>query len=276
MVRKRSKKGTRKRKYKRKITLRMKGGSKRFLVIIRGEGFRLGTSGERRNGVEDSYTEQEEACRKHMELVKKIESQGYTVDILLNTYHTKFDEKLKEIYGSNLKEAHFHKEKFENQAVQFRNTLEMFEKLNTQYDTILIMRLDMVFKQKLIDDYNPSVDTLQFLSLVWVFGDIHRTPNNKTLVHDMFIHIPFKYYYRFKDVVYNYKTFDEHKNLHLFLEYAPMNYGKEYTVLSKDFYDANTDHEKNPYYSIVGRKGVDTMYEKNRDIRQMPEFKDAV
>lgn len=252
----------------------MKGGSKRFLLILRGEGFRLGPSREARNGVDDSYAEQEEACRKHMELVKKIESQGYTVDILLNTYHTKFDDKLKELYGSNLKEAHFHKEKFTNQVMQFRNTLEIYEKLNTAYDAILITRLDLLFKQKLIDEYNPSVDTLQFLCLVWVFGSIHHSPNNKTLVNDTFIHIPVKYYYRFKDFVYNSKQFNEHNNLHAFLEYAPMNYGTEYTVLSKEFYDANPAHEKNPYYSMVGRAEHE-MYDKNRDIRQLPEFKDA-
>ena len=114
---------TRKRKHKRKRTLRIRGGGKRFLIVIRGEGFRFGESGGSKNGADESYAEQEEACKTHMELVKKIESQGYKVDILLNTYHTKFDDKLQELYGSNLKESHFHKEKFETQVLQLRNTV---------------------------------------------------------------------------------------------------------------------------------------------------------
>lgn len=276
MVRKKCQRRTRKHKDKRKRTLRMRGGAKRFLMIIRGEAFRLGKSGEGRNGVDDSYAEQEEACKTQMNLVKKIESQGYKVDILLNTYHTKFDDKLKGFYGSNLKEAHFHKEKFANQPMQLRNTVEMYEKLNTHYDVILITRPDLWLKQKLIDDYDPSVKTLQFLSLVWVNGNIYHAPNKHTLVHDIFTHIPIKYFHKFKEFVYHPTAFENHSNLHMFLEYVPMKYKTEYTVLSKVFFDGNTTNEYNPYYKLAGRNEVTTMYEKDRDIRQLPEFKDVV
>ena len=260
------------RQTRKKRRLRMKGGSKKLLLIIRGEGFRSGGRFSRKNGLEESYKAQEDACRTHMDLVRKIESKGYTVEVLLNTYHTKYDEKLKELYGKNLKQANFHTKKFDGQYQMMKNCVESFESLHTYYDAVVITRLDMHLTQKLIDDYDPSVNTVQFLHLLPT--KVLRTLHGNVMLNEAFLHFPHRFFDKLKAIKEHpdaEKEFSEH--LHNYLDIIPLKYGTEYSLLADSFYDANPSSGWNPYYTLVGRESVETWEDRDKKITDLPEFK---
>jgi len=262
------------RQTRKKRRLRMKGGSKKLLLIICGEGFRSGGRFSRKNGLEESYKAQEDACKTHMDLVRKIESKGYTVEILLNTYHTKYDEKLKEFYGKNLKHANFHTKKFDSQYQMMKNCVESFEGLDTHYDAVVITRLDMHVKQKLIDDYDPSVNTVQFLYLLST--KILRTLHGNVMVNDVFLHFPNRFFEKLKAIrdPNSEKGFAEY--FHNYLDIIPLKYGTEYSLLADSFYDANPSTGWNPYYTLVGRESVETWDDRDKKITELPEFKHLI
>lgn len=263
------------RQTRKKRRLRMKGGSKKLLLIIRGEGFRVGGQASRKNGAEESYKAQEDACKTQMDLVRKIESKGYAVEILLNTYHTKYDDKLRELYGKNLRQANFHEKKFDNQYQMMKNCIESYESLNTQYDAILIIRLDMHLKQQLLDDYDPSVNTVQFLHLLWTKA--LKTSSGDFMVNDAFFHFPQRFFDKLKAIteVPNAEGVFVHY-FHNYLEFIPLKYGTEYSLLLDEFHDGNPAGDWNPYYTLVGREAVDIWYNRGKKVSNLPEFKNPV
>ena len=274
MVRnKRSLRRSRKRRTKRR-KLRMRGGSKRLLLIIRGEVFRHGDAYSRKDGMGEAFKDQEAASKTHMDLVRKIESQGYTVDILLNTYHTDFDEKAKEFYGKNLKEAKFHTEKFENQLGMMKDCVDSYRAMNTDYDVILILRTDMFLKEQFINDYKADTPTVQFLGIIWTKTGFQRSPRGTLLINDVYFHFPKKFYDKLDKLYYLHESWTP--TMHKFLEYAPLKFGTEYSLMSKHFYDSNTSEDMNPYYRFIGRPEATTWHDEGKDISQLPEFKGLV
>jgi hypothetical protein len=251
----------------------MKGGSKKLLLIIRGEGFRSGGRFSRKNGLEESYKAQEDACKTHMDLVRKIESKGYTVDILLNTYHTKYDDKLKEYYGNKLKHANFHEKKLDGQYQMMKNCVQSYEGLHTHYDAIIISRLDMHLKQQLIDEYDPSVNTVQFLYLLPT--EVLRTLHGNLMLNDIFIHFPHRFFDKLKAIKEDPRAeegFKEH--FHNYLDIIPLKYGTEYSLLADTFHSADPSNGWNPYYTLIGRESVETWEDKGKKITDLPDFKD--
>jgi len=273
MVRKRSR-NTRKRS-RRKVTRKMRGGGKRLLLIIRGEVFRLGGKFSRRTGAEESYKDQEDACRSHMDLVRKMESNGYTVDILLNTYSTKYDEDIKRFYGESLKYPHFHTTKFKDQYYMMKNCIEAYQKIQTHYDAICIIRTDMFLKQKFVDEYNPSTDTVQFLCVL--YSKHQRSPSGHFMVNDTYLHFPHRSFDKLNAIlqVPNSESVFMH-HFHQYLEFIPLKYGREYSLLTKHFYDANTEGDLNPYYRLIGRPESKVWHDEGRDLSELPEFKGLV
>jgi len=261
------------RQTRKKRRLRMKGGSKKLLLIIRGEAFRVGGSSTRQNGAEESYAAQESACKAQMDLVRKIESKGYTVDILLNTYHTKYDDKLRKFYGKNLRHAKFHKKKFDTQYQMMKNCVESYEGLHTHYDVIIITRLDMHLKQQLIDEYDPSVNTVQFLHLLPT--EVLRTVSGNVMINEAFLHFPQRFFDKLKAIKEDPKAekgFPVH--FHNYLDIIPLKYGTEYSLLADTFHSADPSNGWNPYYRLIGRESVETWEDKGKKITDLPEFKD--
>lgn len=275
MLHKKSKRRTRKRKYKRRIKITLKGGSKRLLLVLRGEVFRHGNR-TRLHGTDESYAEQEEASKTHMDLVRKIESRGYTVDILINTYHTKYDDTLRGFYDNkNLKKAIFNTTMFNNHYHQLQNSVEQYKNLNTEYDAMIITRADLYLKPKLIEEYDPDNKTVQFLNILWTKHQ--RSFTGHLLMNDTFIHFPKQFFHTIEDIfkVPNAETiFTNH--LHQFLEFIPLKFGTEYSLMSKHFYDANSFEDLNPFYRIIGRAEATTWHDTGRDISELPEFKGLV
>ena len=243
----RMKKGTIKSRRKgiTKKKRKQKGGNeqKKFAFIVRGEGFRRGGQDSRNHGSDASYDEQKAASKTHMDLVKKIESKGYAVDIFLDTYHTKFDDEMKSWYGVHLKKSMFHPIHLESQNKLIEDSVKMVRSMNINYDVIYIMRTDLYLKELYINTYNPDTPTVQFVSIVWKQQD--KTPKGNPRINGVIFHFPKRFFDKI-DRLFN-------GDLHNYLDDFPLQYEKEYSLLTDDFHDSNSAKDFNPYYKMTGR-----------------------
>ena len=119
---------------------------KRFILLLRGEAFRKGGQNSRTIGLEDAYEEQMAACETHMELIRAVEAQGYTVEVYIDTYSTQYDKELRAAYGSYVKDARFHATRFGTQSLLIKDAANMLAGnmlADNRPDALLILRLDM-------------------------------------------------------------------------------------------------------------------------------------
>lgn len=222
---------------------------KRLALIIRGEAFRMGTQNNRNDGMSESYDEQKAACNTHMELIRKIESQGYDVDVYINSYHTQYDSEILSWYGDYVKDSRFHEQKLANQMELIKNAVEMInDNLNT-YDTLLIVRIDLYLKELFIKEYNAATNTVQFPFVLWSLN--YKTSKGNPMLTNATIHFP-KIHYDKIYAIYS-GQLDDHIVGHDFLDIIPLEYEKEYSLMTRNFHDADSAKDFNPYYRMIGR-----------------------
>ena len=221
---------------------------KRFALIIRGEAFRKGNQNNRDDGKSESYNEQKEACVTHMALVQRIESLAYKVDIYIDSYHTQFDKDLLEWYGNHVKDSRFHTTKFASQRILIKDSLDMLKDNLDMYDALMILRTDLFLKERFINEYNPSTPTVQFPFIMWTLNI--RTPDGNPMVTDTIFHFPKKYYDKLYGL-YDGKSWGNTN--HAFLDVVPLEYEKEYSLMTKHFHDSDSAKDFNPYYRMIGR-----------------------
>jgi hypothetical protein len=221
---------------------------KQFALIIRGEAFRKGHQLNRNDGQAESYDEQKEACATHMALVRRIESFGYKVDIYIDSYHTQFDKDLIEWYGDHVKDSQFHTTKFASQRMLIKDSLDMLKDSLDTYDALLILRTDLFLKERFINEYNPDTQTVQFPFIMWTLNI--RTPDGNPMVTDTIFHFPRAHYDKLYGL-YDGKSWGDTN--HALLDVIPLEYEKEYSLMTKHFHDSDSAKDFNPYYRMIGR-----------------------
>ena len=223
---------------------------KRFILLLRGEAFRKGGQNSRTIGLEDAYEEQMAACETHMELIRAVEAQGYTVEVYIDTYSTQYDKELRAAYGSYVKDARFHATRFGTQSLLIKDAANMLAGnmlADNRPDALLILRLDMYLKPPFMELYRPDVQTIQFFSICargW-----NKTPNGNPRINDILFHFPKRSLDRLS-MLYS-------KNVpmwHELLDYVPLEYGSDYSLMTTKYYDSDSAKDFNPYYRLVGRE----------------------
>jgi hypothetical protein len=183
-----------------------------------------------------------------MALVRHIESLGYKVDVYIDSYHTQYDNELLEWYGGHVKDSRFHTTKFASQRMLIKDSLDMLKDTLDTYDTLMILRIDLFLKERFINEYNPDTPTVQFPFIMWTLNI--RTPDGNPMVTDTIFHFPKKYY----DKLYGlYEGRSWGDNNHAFLDIVPLEYEKEYSLMTKHFHDSDSAKDFNPYYRMIGR-----------------------
>ena len=232
---------------------------KRFALIIRGEAFRKGGQGNRDDGKSDTYDEQKAACKTHMDLVNKIVATGFLVDVYIDTYSTEYDNDIRSWYGPNLKDARFHKTKFNSQRSLIKDGLEMINEKEA-YDALMIVRIDLYLKPAFIEKYDPTTSTVQFPFILWTLNS--KTAKGNPMVSDTIFHFPKAHYDKLYGL-YSGNTWGDNTN-HAFLDHVPLEYGKEYSLLTTHFHDSDSAKDFNPFYKMVGRPENPVWYDGNQ------------
>jgi len=189
-----------------------------------------------------------------MQLIKKIESAGYAVDVYINTYNTKFNKDLESWYGGYLKKSRFHEKLLESQAQVWEDSIQLVNSQGIHYDAMFMIRLDVIYKPKFIQEYNPNTQTIQFLNIVTAGPIILKSVKGHPLLNDASIHFPKIMYNKIPTL---FTGLPDRNSAHFLLDINPLQLHTEYSLLTNDIFDANSIVELNNYYKITGRAESD-------------------
>jgi hypothetical protein len=215
----------------------------RVALILRGESFRFGSQGTRYIGFPESVKEQVEAAESHVRLCHALKGAGFQeVDIYFVTVETEFTKRLYEIYGSFVKDSLILKKHLpaQNDTIRIAVSLVPLQ----HYDSIILSRIDLIYKEPLIKYVRPMIGKVQFMAPTWYKDCV--TPRGAPRMNDMFYIFPRLTF----DILERAQEFSAYG--HKFLDMIPLHPG-EYTCISELFFDSDSEKDKNPYYKIANR-----------------------
>jgi hypothetical protein len=216
----------------------------RGLIILIGESFRDGRSGSRERDTDNSFITQKLASERHVLFLNHLKNNlGIDVDLIINTYKTKFEESIIEWYKDFLIEY------------ISNNILIGLEKLlnwvtmkidKTKYDFVFAIRIDIYLKNMFFEKFDPNWNRITFSQICWT--KCCRVDNNEPRVSDVIIFVPKRLFYLFD------------RYLHLFHE-SWICYKVNYKLTNSDlnlmidtYHDSDSFKDWNPLYYIVSRE----------------------
>ena len=211
------------------------------LLILFGESFRIGEQNTRIRGVDNAYKEQIDATLSHMKFIDSLKKKGFNMTVSINSYTTKFDDSLDEIYKPVLLDSKY----YENLIGPSKLIHNCIDRINNKpnYDFILCMRIDIFLKDKFIEIFNPYSDKILFPSVCF-------KPHHKVGIHprvnDIMMFIPKKYFSNIKKVELNHYTW-----YNLIIS-QKLTYEDLDTMLNT-YHDSDSAKDYNPLYYIVNR-----------------------
>lgn len=213
------------------------------LLILFGESFRLGGQNTRNRGSEKSYNEQMNAAKSHMKLITILKQKQVEVDVSINSYTTKYDDELTNIYKEVLYDKIFYL-KLQGQNRLIHNCMKRITNL-MDYDFVLCMRIDICLKDKFTEIFNPYSDKILFPSICF---EPHHKIGNHPRINDMMLYVPKKYigFFKEKGIELSHRSWFELVERHKF-DYC------ELDTMLNTYHDSDSAKDYNPIYYIVNR-----------------------
>ena len=117
------------------------------------------------------------------------------MDVLIHTYHTKYEKDLRSWYSYPTK--YFLKKKYPFKKAQDALTsfMRITKKIDHSYDFVLFTRLDILLKSTFFDLVNPKCDKIYFFSQIWTFYQCGFYEGNIPVVNPIIKFIPKKYFW---------------------------------------------------------------------------------
>ena len=214
----------------------------RVALLLRGESFRLGSQGTRCIGSPESVKEQIAASESHLKLCRTLKAAGFQVDIFFVTVDTAFSRQLYEIYRAFLKDTILLNEHLPCQNDMIRMAVNMLP--IQEYDSVILSRIDLIYRAPLITSVNPALGKVQFLAPTWYNNCV--TPRGAPKMNDMFYIFPRLAF----DVLQKAQELSAYGED--FLDVIPLHPG-EYRCISELFFEPDSEKDTNPYYRIANR-----------------------
>ena len=205
---------------------------KKGLFLIIGESFRYGGQFSRKRDDPNSFEDQKLACLSHVNLINYLEENNdLKIDVMINSYETKYKNKLFDWYSPRLIKYKFFPDVIGWDAI-FKTGVDLIE--NRQYDFIFIHRIDLVLKELLKQVLDIQRSNVAFAS---------RTENHK--LNDMMMFVPNKFFEMFfaKELSLN----------HYFLDFVNKDFLKNIDFMINQCHNSNSSKEWNPLYRIANR-----------------------
>lgn len=224
------------------------------LIIIIGESFRLGGQGTRVRGVPESYENQINACKAHINLLDNLKDRfNCDLCVYISTYDTKYNNELLSIY-----EKYIIGYKIYNDPIGltqlFKNTIiDNKNDLNT-YDFVFYFRIDLFLKDHFINNiFNPKWNTIMFPTICWKRDS---TYNGKPRVNDMMLFVPNKFF----DYLDNMPIC--HESWYIFTNKLDID-DNDLDVMINTYHDSDSEKDFNPLYYIVNRPETTIWHSEN-------------
>ncbi len=227
------------------------------LIIFLGESFRLGGQFNRNIGTDESYAEQIKACKSHVELINKLENEGYKIDTYISTYSTKFDKDILEIYKDSLVGYTIIDNNIRiGYNNLFHNSIQNIKDLDT-YSFIVFFRVDLCLKKTFYNVFNPHWQTIRFPFVcfkTWLGKTGWHKVGKFPRIGDTIIFFPNKYYSYIKNIIF---IGDGHANWKHLIEDGGLS-TEDLDTMINTYHDTDSAKDYNPLYYVVNRPEVIT------------------
>ena len=242
--------------YINKRTIKETMTNKKGLLLLYGESFREGKQGERLRDTEASVDPQKKSSSEHVHLCNIIKRKyNYEMDILINTYDTKYEKELKGYYNKYPLKYLSNKELIGHDNL-VKNALS---KINpNDYEFIIFTRMDVCYKPYFLENFSINEDKIMFISIHNKYntnpyekcGFILNNPDlhvevNTPIVNPLIIIVPKKHYLIFKDMTVDHHAWWAFNQMGI--KHEDMDF-----VLDK-YHDADPFKESNPAYYFSSR-----------------------
>jgi hypothetical protein len=229
---------------KKKISEEFYTLKNKCLIIFVGESFRDGIQHSRQKDTEQSYNSQNNASASHNKFIEHIIGLGIDVNIIINTYNTKYEDDLKNWYGKYLID-YIQNDKLIGIEKLLNNVIDKHEKNTKNYDFVFTIRIDLFLKDYFIEKFNPYWDKIYFTNITW--RELYKTYNNEPRIADTMIFIPHQYFFLFNLNIYlNHDSWFMYKN-----EYNLTNNDMDFII--DTYHDSDSYKDLNPLYYMVSR-----------------------
>ncbi len=233
---------------------------KKGILVLYGESFRSGNIGSRVRDCDECVETQKLASQSHVDFIQYVErTHNLTLDVLIDTYDTQYEESLKGYY--NQPAYYSHPELLGWDGIS-QHAVNQIDKNN--YDFILLTRLDILIKPEFHTLFQPSWKKIMFLSPV----EADDTPDMKCsfsksenglyypVVNPIFVFFPASYFYTLKQ-----NNAGHHAWKH-FMDTFQLT-DQDMGFMSNYQFNANSANIQNPFYKMVGRPESEQHLDKN-------------
>lgn len=213
------------------------------LLALYGESFRLGGQNTRDRGSDKSFKEQMAAAKTHMKFIESLKVKNVDMKVSINSYTTKFDKSLKDVYKNVLIDSIFYPDVL-GQTHLIHSCIDRLKLKTNEFDFVLFMRIDLFLKDKFMEIFNPYSDKILFPSICF---KPHHLAGPHPRVNDVMLFVPKKYV----DYVRKLKII-EHDTWSCLVTKTKLTY-KDLDMMLNTYHDSDSAKDFNPIYYIVNR-----------------------
>lgn len=224
----------------------------RGLLILTGEAFRQGLQTQRKRDTVESFQPQKMASESHVDFCNYIkEKHGIKMDIVINTYDSKYAKELKSWYPNC-------KYKSNKELIGPKLVQDVVNKIEKGYDFIFLTRLDIFIKPYFYSVFNPKWKTIHFLCQNYTKVECGMY-DTAPIVNHMFQFIPKSYFYVLTNICADHDAWKHyHEVFHI--PHNKMNF------MVDTYHDADSYKDYNPYYRYVGRPECTIWHDRGKKI----------
>lgn len=229
---------------------------KKIAYLFIGESFRSGTQGSRIIGQPQSYDSQKKATESHIKLMNHIKNKyNYDADIYISSVTTCYTTDLLSWYSPVIAST-FIKQEYSSIHYHIKNSIKLI-KNKEEYSHIFIFRIDLVFKDYMIEILNPNT-IIKFTFPTICFIPLHKVKGTGLpRINGMFFLIPNKYFNLLSYYNINY----EHNTWSDFVRQQKAT-NADFDVLIDTYHDSDPYKDWNPLYYLCCRDENTTWHTK--------------
>jgi hypothetical protein len=227
---------------------------KKGILVLYGESFRSGNMGSRTRDCEECIETQKLASQSHQDFIQYVKRiHNLTLDVLIDTYDTPYEEQLKGHYHQPAFYSHPELLGWDNISQHAVNQID-----KSKYDFILMTRLDIFIKPEFYPLFQPSWKKIMFLSpveqdsLEFPCGFKESQNIYYPLINPIFLFFPKSYFYTLDKINMGHEAWQHYMDTYHLTE-------KDMSFMVEYQYNANSANVQNSYYKMVSRLESETL-----------------
>lgn len=217
----------------------------KMAVILAGEAFRFGGQAVRVRDVEKAFEPQRRACFSHVSFFDRLkETKNLNCELFISSYSTKHQQDLLGWYGERLASYSFKENLIGLQGL----IKDAIQEINfEEYESLLITRLDIEFKEYLSRVFDPTWNKIMFPSACWKVGAYLTKGRNWTpRISDTMEFVPRRLFGHVK------RQF--HLSHEAWLHYKRSGLtNSDLGLILDTYHDSDSAKDYNPLYKMAGR-----------------------